>query len=63
MAKKQTFEDKVAKAKSAGQAHCPVCDDLFHAVKVRQFVNEGGKKKFVTKIVKVCKCNQSEVFG
>jgi hypothetical protein len=63
VAKKQTFEDKVQRAKAAGQAHCPVCNELLHPVKVREFMMENGKRKVVSKIVKVCKCNQTEVYG
>jgi hypothetical protein len=63
MAKKQTFADKVDKIKSAGAQHCPVCDEIPIATKVRTFVNEGGRMKLVTKPVKVCKCNSSTIYG
>jgi hypothetical protein len=63
MAKKQTFADKIEKVKAAGAAHCPVCDEIPTATKVRTFVNEGGHMKLVTKSVKICKCNSSSYFG
>jgi len=63
MAKKQTFADKVEKIRSAGAAHCPVCDEVPAPTKVREFVNEGGRMKLVTKTIKVCKCNSPNIFG
>jgi hypothetical protein len=63
MAKKQTFADKVDKIKAAGAAHCPVCDEIPSVTKVREFVNEGGVMKTVTKTVKVCKCNSAQIYG
>ncbi len=63
MAKKQTFTDKLSKKKSSGAAHCPVCDDILHPVRVREFSTEGGRRRQTTKMVKICKCNQNEVYG
>jgi hypothetical protein len=63
VAKKQTFADKVDKIKAAGAMHCPVCDEIPQATKVREFVSEGGHMKLVTKNIKVCKCNNAKVFG
>lgn len=63
MAKRQTFADKVQKVRAGIGAHCPVCDEVFQPVKVRSFVTERGRMKLVTKSVKVCKCNNSEVYG
>jgi hypothetical protein len=63
VAKKQTFADKVDKIKAAGAMHCPVCDEIPQTTKVREFLNEGGQMKLVTKSVKICKCNISKVYG
>ena len=63
MAKKQTFADKVDKMKGAGSVHCPVCDEVQLVTKVKEFVQEGGRTKLVTKTVKVCKCNSAQIFG
>ncbi|MBK6766835.1 MAG: hypothetical protein IPG71_11150 [bacterium] len=63
MAKKQTFTDKLSKKKGAGAAHCPVCDEILHPVRVREFVTIGGRRNQTSKMVKVCKCNQTEVYG
>ena len=63
MAKRQTFADKVQKVRAGIGAHCPVCDEVYQMVKVRSFNSERGRMKVGTKSVKVCKCNNSEVFG
>lgn len=63
MAKKQTFSDKTERVKAAGAAHCKVCDDIPVSTKVREFVNEDGRMKLVTKTVKICKCNTAEIYG
>jgi hypothetical protein len=63
MAKKQTFADKVEKVKAAGAAHCPVCDEVPVATKVREYVSEGGRMRLTQKMVKVCKCNSANHFG
>lgn len=63
MAKRQTFADKVQKVRAGVGAHCPVCDEVYQVVKVRSVNSEDGRMKMTTKSVKVCKCNNSEVFG
>jgi hypothetical protein len=63
MAKKQTFADKLSKAKGSGAAHCPVCGEIFTSVKVREFVSAGDRRKMVSRMVKTCKCNNAAVYG
>jgi hypothetical protein len=63
VAKKQTFADKVEKVKAAGAPHCPVCDEVPQVTKVKEFVNESGHMKLVTRTMKICKCNSAKVFG
>lgn len=66
MAKEQSFADKVAKASAAPQGnHCPSCGELLNAVKL--VVSEKSQTrdswKFNERLVMVCKCNQTEVYG
>jgi hypothetical protein len=63
VAKKQTFADKVDRMKGAGAQHCPVCDEIPQATKVKEFINSGGNIKQVTKMMKICKCNSAKIFG
>ncbi len=63
MAKKQTFSDKLSKAKSSGAKHCPVCNEIQTSVRVREFVTVGARRNQTSKMVKVCKCNSTEVYG
>lgn len=65
MAKRQTFADKIAKGRGAGVPHCPVCGEVVSVVKVCQSEQSSltGRRRMVEKVVKVCKCNSSEVFG
>jgi hypothetical protein len=63
VAKKQTFTDKMSKKKGSGAAHCPVCDEILTPVRVREFATDGGRRRQVTRMVKMCKCNNAEVYG
>ncbi|MEJ2051219.1 MAG: hypothetical protein P8Y60_15510 [Calditrichota bacterium] len=63
MAKKQDFASKVAKAQKMGQS-CPVCGDVYTYVKkVESVFSEDNKSwKYQTDNVRVCKCNEKEVY-
>jgi hypothetical protein len=66
MAKDQSFAAKVAKARSKGGGnHCPECDEVLVAVKLVTAEKSEAKKswKFNQKFVRVCKCNEAEVYG
>lgn len=60
MAKKQTFSDKIAKAKKAGQHEG---DEIIQSVKVRSFIHKDGELKVETRMAKVSKANEKEIFG
>jgi C4-type Zn-finger protein len=63
MAKKQTFMDKMKKAKLTGPS-CPVCGEQISMVRVIDSIaTEGAPVKFRRHMVKMCKCNQKEVMG
>ncbi|MFQ5605681.1 MAG: hypothetical protein ACE5HS_20620 [bacterium] len=66
MSKDRSFAAKVAKATSEGKGHhCPECGELLTAVKV--VISEKSETKnswkFNQKLVRVCKCNEAEVYG
>ena len=65
MAKDQSFAAKVAKASSTGGNHCPECGEL--SVPVKMVVAEKSESKnswkFNQKFVRVCKCNEAEIYG
>ncbi|MBM3324935.1 MAG: hypothetical protein FJY66_04640 [Calditrichaeota bacterium] len=65
MAKRQTFADKVAKIKGGGAPHCAACGEVLSVVKIYQSERSPAtnRMRMVEKLVKVCKCNSSEVFG
>ncbi len=66
MAKDQSFAAKVAKASSTpGGNHCPECGEL--SVPVKMVVAEKSESKnswkFNQKFVRICKCNEAEIYG
>ncbi len=63
MAKKQDFASKVAKAQKTGSA-CPVCGNIYSFVKkVESYYSEDSASwKYKTVNLKVCQCNEKEVF-
>lgn len=66
MAKDQSFAAKVAKASAGVKGdHCPTCSEAYSTVQliVSEKVEHNGAWKFNQKFVRVCKCNQSEVYG
>lgn len=66
MAKDRSFAAKVAKATSKGDGlHCPECGELTSQVKmvVSERSTTKNSWKFNEKFVRLCKCNQSEVYG
>lgn len=60
MAKKQDFASKV---KGKAKLSCPVCGTVYQFSKVVYTEVTDGKVKFKTKNVKICKCNEKEVFA
>lgn len=64
MAKKQDFASKVAKAQKVGLS-CPVCGDVYSFVKkVNSYYSEESQSwKYQTNNIKVCKCNEKEVYA
>ena len=64
MARKQrTFADKLRREKQV--VHCPKCggavQPIFHVKS--EWSERTNSWKFKQKLVKVCKCNQKEVYG
>ncbi len=66
MAKDQSFAAKVAKA-TAGKSGttCAECGEVYSAVKLITSEKSATTDawKFNQRLVQVCKCNQSEVYG
>ncbi|MBN2365667.1 MAG: hypothetical protein EH225_06740 [Calditrichaeota bacterium] len=64
MAKKQDFASKVAKAQKTGLS-CAVCGDVYSFVKKERayFSEESQSWKYEVRNVKVCKCNENEVYA
>lgn len=66
MAKAASFLAKVAKATSAPQGdHCSECGELLNPVQLVVAEKSTSKNswRFNQKFVRVCKCNQAEVYG
>ena len=62
MSKKQTFEDKLRK--KAPDQHCSVCDSSVQYVKqVKAVRADNGAWRYQERTVKVCKCNENEVYA
>ncbi len=63
MARTKSFADKLRKAEHHG-AVCPVCGQEYVTVKqIKSVRSEKGTWKFNQNIVKVCKCNEAEVYA
>lgn len=66
MAKKdRTFASKVAKASLDFTEKCSVCGDSYRLLKVVSTIKlpEKNSYRFQEKIVKVCKCNEKEIYA
>ena len=65
MAKASGFGDKVAKAQAQKFRLCPVCGADTVPVRVVRSVRneERGSTQYHDTIVKVCKCNEKQVWG
>lgn len=63
MAKKQDFASKVAKAQRTSDS-CPACGDVYtYLRKEEAYFSEHTKSwKYAKKNLKVCKCNEKEVY-
>ncbi len=64
MAKKQDFASKVAKAQRTSES-CPVCGDVYSYVKKEKayFLESSQSWKYKMKNLRVCKCNEKEVYA
>lgn len=64
MAKKaKSFSDKLRKAEHHGTV-CPVCGQEYLMVKqVKAIPTEKGTWKFNQNLIRVCKCNEAEVYA
>ena len=66
MAKDVSFAAKVAKATAGAKGNtCPECGETLSAVRLIVSEKSPAKNswKFNQKLVQVCKCNQTEVYG
>ncbi|GAB4365330.1 MAG: hypothetical protein Kow0042_04500 [Calditrichia bacterium] len=64
MAKKQDFMSKLTKGQKKGQ-NCPVCGQVYsHVKKVDSYFSEDTNAwKYKTASVRVCACNEKEVYA
>lgn len=64
MAKDRSFAAKVAKASGKTADHCPTCNSsISHVLYVKSvFSDQTNAWKFKEGHMKVCKCNQQEVY-
>ena len=64
MAKKQDFASKVAKQRLKGEI-CPQCGNAYTFLKkVHSYYSEESNTwKYATVYLKVCQCNEKEVYG
>ncbi|MFQ6092793.1 MAG: hypothetical protein ACE5OR_08945 [bacterium] len=65
MAKDRSFAAKVAKASGKRADQCPVCKGpISHVLFVKSVLsNRTGSWRFNEGHIRVCKCNQQEVYG
>ena len=65
MAKDRSFAAKVAKASGKVADQCPICNSpISHILNVKSIFSDQTKAwKFKEGHMKVCKCNQQEVYG
>jgi len=64
MAKKQDFASKLAKGQKHGEM-CPTCGNVFTFLKkVESYYSENSQSwKYRTMNLKVCNCNEKEVYA
>ena len=64
MAKKQDFISKLTKGHKKGEI-CPNCENIFTFVKkVDSYLSEESQTwKYRTETVKVCSCNEKEIYA
>lgn len=64
MAKKQDFASKVSKHAKLGNI-CPVCGNVYTQLKKveSQYSEETKSWKYLTQTLKVCQCNEKEVYA
>ena len=66
MAKDRSFASKVSKAHGdTGANHCPKCGEIVTPVRLvtSEKKQSSGAWRFSERLVKVCKCNEKEVYG
>ena len=65
MAKQHTFADKMSKIGAAKGAKCPVCDTVFQPILLVTSERSQVTKSwaFNERNVKVCKCNEKQIYG
>lgn len=64
MAKQQSFADKAAKAAMKRYTDCPKCNtQMLPVLFVNAQKQSNGSRKFRQQMVRVCKCNEKEVYG
>lgn len=64
MAKAQTFADKAAKSQKLKYKKCPKCENVMEPILVvSSEMTASGTWKFNQKRIKVCKCNEKEVYA
>ena len=63
MVKKQDFASKVAKAQRTAES-CPECGDVYTYLKKEEayFSDSTNSWKYRKRNLKVCKCNEKEVY-
>ncbi len=64
MARKTDFASKILKAQKGGPT-CPVCESVYTYIqKVESYYSEETQSwKYKTQNLRVCKCNEKEVYG
>ena len=64
MAKKQDFSSKLQRVSRAG-ATCPICGNVYNQLKkVEPYFSEESKSwRYKSKNIKVCACNEKEVYA
>ncbi len=64
MAKKQDFQSKVQKQSKLGNV-CPTCEATYSYIKMVDAMQseKSGHWKFGSRNVKVCKCNEKEIYS
>ena len=66
MSKDRSFAAKVAKATGGKSGnHCPQCGEAYSTVQLVVSEKSVAKQswKFNDRLVRVCKCNEAEVYG